>query len=219
MTKGFYHLSILGISLMLLALMLAHPGLGQDRSSRRVIQFTGLLLTGDSLKPLPYASVWVKNTARGTTTDHYGFFSIPVYEHDTLRFSSVGYNDVYYAVPDTLTKPRYSAVQMMTRDTIHLAETVIYPWPTRQQFRKAFIHADVPSDDYDRAMRNLAHSEMRERFEQMPMTASMNFRAHVQQHADNMYYAGQSPPIRLFNPFAWAEFIEAWRDGRFRRDN
>ncbi len=219
MRKGFYRLFILGSAVIMLALLMAETGSGQERQSRRVVQFTGLLLTGDSLKPLPHASVWVKNTGRGTTTDHYGFFSIPVFQDDTLRFSSVGYLDAYYTVPDTLTKSRYSAVQMMTRDTIHLAETVVYPWPTRQQFRHAFIHTDVPSDDYDRAMRNLAHAEMRERFENMPMDGSMNFRAHVQQHSDRMYYAGQSPPIRLFNPFAWAEFIQAWRDGRFRRDD
>ncbi len=217
MRTGFYRLFILGLTVLIAALLMAETGAGQDPRSRRVVQFSGLLLTSDSLKPLPYASVWVKNTARGTTTDHYGFFSIPVYQDDTLRFSSVGYHDALYTIPDTLTKSRYSAVQMMTRDTIHLAETVVYPWPSRQQFRHAFIHTDVPSDDYDRAMRNLAHAEMRERFENMPMDGSMNFRAHVQQHSDRMYYAGQSPPIRLFNPFAWAEFIQAWREGRFRR--
>ncbi len=133
MRKGFYRLFILGSAVVMLALLMAETSAGQDRQPRRVVQFTGLLLTSDSLKPLPHASVWVQHTARGTTTDHYGFFSIPVFQDDTLRFSSVGYLDAYYTIPDTLTKSRYSAVQMMTRDTIHLAETVVYPWPTRQQ--------------------------------------------------------------------------------------
>ena len=188
-------------------------------SPRRVIQFSGLVLTGDSLKPLPYSTIWVKGTRRGTTTDYYGFFSLPVYEKDTLRFTSVGYKESFYIVPDTLTRHRYSAVQMMTKDTIHLAETVIYPWPTREQFRRAFLHTEVPSDDYDRAMRNLAHAEMRERFEKMPMDGSMNFRHLVQQHSQQLYYAGQAPPIRIFDPFAWAEFFQAWREGRFRRND
>ncbi len=188
-------------------------------SDRRVVQFSGLVLTGDSLKPLPFTSVWVKNTSRGTTTDYYGFFSIPVFEDDTLRFTSVGYMDAYYVVPDTLTQTRYSAVQIMTADTIQLPETVIYPWPTREQFRHAFIHTEVPSDDYDRAMRNLAHAEMRERFEKMPMDGSMNFRNHIQQHTSQLYYAGQRPPMRIFDPLAWAQFIEAWREGRFRQSD
>lgn len=186
---------------------------------RRVIQFSGLVVTGDSLKPLPYSTIWVKGTRRGTTTDYYGFFSMPVYEKDTLRFTSVGYKESFFIIPDTLTRNRYSAVQMMTRDTIHLAETVIYPWPTREQFRQAFLNTEVPSDDYDRAMRNLAHAEMRERFEKMPMDGSMNFRHLVQQHSQQLYYAGQAPPIRIFDPFAWAEFFQAWREGRFRRND
>ncbi len=190
-----------------------------DPRPRRVIQFSGLVLTGDSLMPLPYTTVWVKNTRRGTSTDYYGFFSIPVYERDTLRFSSVGYTDVFFVIPDTLSHPRYSAVQMMTRDTIHLSETVVYPWPTREQFRYAFLNTDVPSDDYDRAMKNLARAEMRERFREMPMDGAMNFRHYVQQHSDRLYYAGQAPPMRLFDPFAWGQFITAWREGRFRRND
>jgi hypothetical protein len=189
------------------------------RPPRRVIQFSGLVVTGDSLKPLPYSTVWVKGSRRGTTTDYYGFFSIPVYENDTLRFSSIGYKEAFYPVPDTLSRHRYSAVQIMTRDTVYLSETVVYPWPTREQFRQAFIHTEIPEDDYDRAMRNLAHAEMRERFEKMPMDGSMNFRHHLQQHSDRLYYAGQSPPIRIFDPMAWADFIKAWREGKFRRSD
>lgn len=213
------------LSLILFAFLLAgylfvpKGNLSAQSSDRRVIQFSGLVLTGDSLRPLPYTSVWVKNTSRGTTTDYYGFFSIPVFENDTLRFTSVGYMEAFYVVPDTLSQTRYSAVQIMTEDTIQLPETVVYPWPTREQFRHAFIHTEVPSDDYDRAMRNLAHAEMRERFEKMPMDGSMNFRSHVQQHTRQLYYAGQRPPMRIFDPLAWAQFIEAWRDGKFRRSD
>ncbi len=210
---------VLVLAILVLASVACPRLQAEEPQPRRVIQFSGLVLTGDSLKPLPYTSIWVMNTRRGTTTDFYGFFSLPVYEDDTLRFSSVGYSDAYYAVPDTLSQSRYSAVQMMTRDTIYLAETVIYPWPTREQFRHAFIHTEVPSDDYDRAMRNLAHAEMRERYRKMPMDGSMNFRHYVQQHSDRMYYAGQAPPMRLFDPFAWAQFFQAWREGRFRRSD
>ncbi|MFO7874527.1 MAG: carboxypeptidase-like regulatory domain-containing protein [Bacteroidales bacterium] len=210
---------LLLIGILAAMFLLASGQVDSQEPPRRVIQFTGLVLTSDSLEPLPYASVWVKNTNRGTTTDHYGFFSIPVFDDDTLRFSSVGYRDKFYAIPDTLTQSRYSAVQMMTKDTIHLSETVVYPWPTRAQFRHAFIHTDVPSDDYDRAMRNLAQAELRERMEHMPMDGSMNFKHYVQQQANRRYHAGQAPPVRLFDPMAWVEFFQAWRDGKFRRDD
>lgn len=191
---------------------------GQDRP-RKVIQFSGLVVTGDSLAPVPYTTVWVKNTRRGTITDFYGFFSIAVYERDTLRFSSVGFKDVSYVVPDTLSQSRYSAIQIMSQDTIYLTETVIYPWPTREQFRHAFIHTEIPDDDYDRAMRNLARAEMKERFQNFPMDGGMNYRYAMQQQANRLYYAGQAPPMRIFDPFAWGEFFKAWREGKFRRSD
>ncbi len=191
----------------------------QNDIPRRVIQFSGLVVTGDSLKPVPYTTVWVKHTKRGTISDFQGFFSISLRERDTLRFSSVGYKDVIYVVPDTLTSNRYSAVQLMTKDTIHLSETVIYPWPTREQFRYAFLNTEIPDDDYDRAMRNLERAEMKERFQKMPLDGYGNFRHMTNQHAQRLYYAGQRPPMRIFDPFAWAQFFQAWREGRFRKND
>lgn len=186
---------------------------------RRVVQFSGLVLTGDSLKPVPYTNVWIRNSRRGTITDFQGFFSVAVREGDTLRFTAVGFKEINYAVPDTLTSSRYSAVQLMSQDTIHLPETVIYPWPTREQFRYAFLNTEIPDDDNDRALRNLARAEMRERLEKMPLDGYSNYRYMSDQRAQRLYYAGQSPPLNIFNPFAWAEFFKAWREGRFKRND
>lgn len=195
------------------------PGQAQVRpTAKRAIQLSGLVVTGDSLAAVPYASVWVKNTRRGTITDFYGFFSLGVYENDTVRFSSVGYKDVTFVVPDTLTLSRYSVVQIMSPDTIYLAETVIYPWPTREQFKHAFLSLELPETDYDRAMRNLERSEIRDRSFSMPMDGAMTYRESMNQYAGRLYYAGQAPPMRIFDPFAWAQFFKAWRDGKFKRD-
>ncbi len=191
----------------------------QDDKPRKVIQFSGLVVTGDSLRPVPFSNIWVKNTRRGTISDYHGFFSISVRENDTLRFSAVGFKEVDYVVPDTLTAARYSTIQLMTRDTIHLPETVIYPWPTREQFRYAFLNTEIPDDDLDRALRNLERAEMRERFENMPQDGYSNFRYMTNQHSERLYYAGQKPPMRIFDPFAWGKFIKAWREGRFKRND
>ncbi len=191
----------------------------EQPQARNVIQFSGLVMTGDSLKAVPYTTIRVKNTRRGTISDFHGFFSITVRERDTLQFSSIGFKEVLYVVSDTLTSSRYSTIQLMTRDTIHLPETVIYPWPTREQFRYAFLNTEIPDDDLDRAMRNLERAEMRERFEKMPLDGYSNFRHMTNQHGERLYYAGQRPPLRIFDPFAWGQFIQAWRDGRFKRSD
>jgi hypothetical protein len=192
-------------------------GIEPPSNTRKVIQFTGLVVTADSLAPVPFTNIWIQNTRRGTITDFHGFFSITLRERDTLQITAIGFKDVTYVVPDTLTSTRYSTVQLMTRDTINLPETVIYPWPTREQFRYAFLNTEIPNDDYDRAMKNLERAEMRERFEKMPMDGYSNFQHMNQQYGERLYYAGQRPPMRIFDPLAWSKFIKAWREGRFKR--
>ncbi len=185
---------------------------------RRAIQLSGLVVTGDSLASVPFSSVWIKNTNRGTITDFYGFFSLAVFELDTVRFSSVGFKEVTFVVPDTLSMARYSVIQVMSPDTINLPETVIYPWPTREQFKYAFMNVEVPEDDYDRAMKNLQRADIRDRSYSMPMDGAMTYRESMNQFAGRLYYAGQAPPMRIFDPFAWAQFFKAWREGKFKKN-
>jgi hypothetical protein len=34
--------------------------------------------------------------------------------------------------------------------------------------------------------------------------------------ANRAVYQGQVPPMNIFNPAAWADFIEAWKRGDFK---
>lgn len=182
-----------------------------------LVQFSGLVLTGDSLKPIPFAHIRITNRRRATSSDYNGFFSFVAHKGDTLLFTAMGFKDGKYVIPDTITTRRYSMVQMMTTDTVLLTETVIYPWPSREQFREAFINARPPDDDLAVAYRNLEFMEMRERARNMPMDGGQNYRHFMQQQTDRLYYYGQAPPISIFNPFAWAKFFEAWKKGDFRK--
>ena len=40
---------------------------------------------------------------------------------------------------------------------------------------------------------------------------------YLKSEAQKYYYAGQAPPQNIFNVFAWAQFIEAWKRGDFKR--
>lgn len=53
--------------------------------------------------------------------------------------------------------------------------------------------------------------------ENYPMDGSMNFRHSMQLYQEKLYYNGQTQPITILNPFAWAEFIKAWQEGKFKR--
>jgi len=184
---------------------------------RRPIQFSGVVVTGDSLKPVPFVTILVRKTNRGTVADYFGFFSFVAQEGDTIEFSTVGLKKSRFIIPDTLGESRYSIIQMMFEDTVQLREAVIYPWPTREQFKQAFLNLEVPDDDLARANKNLARSEIRAMMEEIPMDGSMNYRNANYQRYTKMYYAGQLPPNNLLNPIAWSKFIKAWKNGDFKK--
>lgn len=183
-----------------------------------IIQFSGVVVDGDDLKPVPFTSILIKNTRRGTICDYYGFFSVVAQKNDTIEFSAVGYKKTTYIIPDSLEEDRYSLIQMLFSDTILLRETIIYPWPTKEQFKEAFLNLRVPDDDLERAIKNLSLAELKERYNSMPMDGSMNFKNQMQQYQSKLYYSGQYPPNNLLNPIAWSKFIKAWKAGELKRE-
>lgn len=187
---------------------------GQDpKSEDDLVQFSGVVVTADSIDPVPFTHVLIENKEKGTIADYQGFFSFVAEKGDTIAFSAVGFNRTQYVIPDTLKQDRYSLVQVMKVDTVTLSETVIYPWPTVKQFKQAFLELDIPDDDMERARKNLALAEMKERMTNYSMDGSMNYKNYIDEKTSKLYYAGQLPPNNLLNPMAWAKFIEAWKEG------
>lgn len=186
-------------------------------NDEKYVQFSGIVVTGDSINPVPFTNIVIKSTWRGTVADYYGYFSFVARKNDTIVFSAVGFKKSEFIIPDTINADRYSLIQVLPSDTILLAQTVIYPWPSREDFKEAFLTYDVPDDDYERARKNLEASKLREMADMMPMDGSMNYRNSMQLYQDKLYYIGQTQPISILNPFAWAQFIKAWKEGKFKR--
>ena len=104
---------------------------------------------------------------------------------------------------------------MMSRDTITLHEAVIYPWPTKEQFKSAFMALRVPDDAMSRAQKNLSRHEMAQAGKKIKMDGQANQMYAQTQEQSRLYYAGQLPPNNWLNPLAWAKFIESWKNGDF----
>ena len=189
----------------------------QEKYYAGLVQFSGAVVTSDSLRPVPFAHIIDHNTSFGTISDYYGYFSFVANKGDTITFSAVGFKKAHFVIPDTMHNNRYTMFQVMTSDTVYLAETVIYPWPTKEQFKEAFLALEIPDDDYEIARKNLERYELYVRAQAIPMDGSQNYRNYIDQTVIKLYYAGQTQPISLLNPFAWAQFIQAWQDGKFKR--
>jgi hypothetical protein len=182
-----------------------------------LVQFSGAVVTGDSLHPVSFTHIIDHNTSFGTISDYYGYFSFVARKGDTITFSAIGFKKGLFIIPDTIKNNRYTLFQVMATDTIYLNETVIYPWPTKEQFKEAFLALELADDDLEIARKNLDRYNLYIRAEAMPMDGSMNYRNYIDQTVNKLYYAGQTQPISLLNPFAWAQFIKAWQDGKFKR--
>lgn len=192
-------------------------GKAQTIDQSGLVQFSGVIVTSDSLAPVPYTSVMIKSSNRGTVSDYFGFFSFVAKMKDTIEFAAIGFKKATFVIPDTLSDNRCSMIQILRADTILLREVVIFPWPTKEQFKEAFIRLRVPEDDRARAEKNLNEEKMAYLANNMSMDGSMNFKYAMEQHSTRLYYAGQLPPNNLLNPVAWSKFIKMWQDGAFSK--
>ena len=150
-------------------------------------------------------------------SDVFGYFSFVAQESDTVLFSAVGFIRSQYAIPDSLSENRYSMIHVMSRDTIMLGDVTVYPWPSPPDFDRAFLSLRLPDDDFQLAMRNLSPAEMMQRMENLPPDAYQSFQYQMALDQTKLYYSGGTPPINLFNPIAWAQFMQAWREGKFKK--
>lgn len=190
---------------------------GDTTDAPKLVQFSGVVVNGDSLDPVPFTNVYDKHTLRGTMADIYGYFSFVAEAGDTIMFSSVGYKKAEFVVPTDLEEVVYSMIQMLEADTFQLDEVLIFPWPTKEQFADAFVNLEIPSDDLQRAYAHLTPQAMAQLAENVGMDGSENYRWSLTQKSATLYYAGQAAPMNIFNPLAWASFIQAWKNGDFKK--
>lgn len=182
-----------------------------------LVEITGIVMSSDSLNPVSYCNIGIKNSHRGTASDYTGFFSIVTKRTDTLVFSAIGYDRSEFVLPPDFDAMRYSVIQLMTADTVNLPETIVYPWPKPHEFRSDFLKLDIPDDDIARAKKNLSQEQLRMRAYVMTGDAGEN-QVWAQQQRTRAYWTYKQPPHNnLINPLAWAEFIRAWKRGDFKK--
>jgi hypothetical protein len=181
-----------------------------------VVQLYGIVMTADSLKGLESVSVVVKGQNRGTITNSRGVFSIVVLKGDAVEFTSIGYKPKTITIPSNLEGNQHSVIQLMVTDTIYLAATIIKARPSRTQFERDFLNTEVPDDYITVARKNNNEATRRILAANLPTDGREAGNRYLRQASSKAYYQGQTPPMNIFNPFAWAEFIKAWKRGDFK---
>jgi CarboxypepD_reg-like domain len=181
-----------------------------------VVQLYGVIMTADSLKAIPFASVVVNKKGRGTITNNDGVFSIAVNKGEQIVFSCIGFKDRTISIPASLEGNQYSVIQLMVNDTNFLPATILKPRPTRAQFERDFVNAKVDEDMYETARKNTSASQKRIILSSLPYDGKEAVGASLNQQASKYYYSGQLPPMNILNPAAWKSFINSWKRGDYK---
>lgn len=206
----FYTLAILLLS--------TESAKAQFETSRdSVVQLFGIIMTADSLVGIPAVSIVVKGQNRGTISNSQGVFSIVVLKGDEVEFTHVSYQSKTVRIPKNLEGNQYSIVQLMVADTVYLPVTVLKPRPNPEQFARDFINNKVPDDQYEIARKNTNATQRRLLMATLPADGAEATRMQLNKIATRATYQGQAPPVNILNPAAWADFIQSWKRGDFKR--
>jgi hypothetical protein len=194
-----------------LYIFLVNPLQAQDK---KLIQFSGTVMD-ELLKPMPFAHVLVLNNYRGAITNNIGNFSLVVEASDSVLISSVGYKRKYMVIPDSLPTKFLTMEIILMVDTLAIGEAKIYPWKSYEEFREAFVNLKLPTDDMEKARRNIALIRTQIILDHEP-SARANFQHIMQQQYEQTFIQGGIPSNQLLNPFAWAKFFQALKRGDFK---
>jgi hypothetical protein len=206
--------------LFLLAIAIPFASMAQfEKLKDSLVELYGVVMTADSLKAIPSVTVMVKGENRGTMTNEKGVFSIVVSKGDHVEFTSIGYKPKVAEIPRDLVGNHFSLIQLLVTDTVFLPATIIRPRPTKEQFERDFVNTDIPDDDIEIARKNTDENKRRILARTIPRDGTENSNMFLRNNAQRYYYNGQAPPQNIFNPAAWAEFIQAWKRGDFKNQN
>lgn len=206
------------LSIFILATILPFKAKAQFENFKdSVVQLYGVVMTADSLRGLPAVSILVKGTGRGTLTNNQGVFSIVVLKGDDIEFSCIGFKNKITKIPTDLVGNQFSIIQLMVTDTMFLPAAIIKPRPSREQFERDFVGADVPDDNIEIARKNTDMATRRILMRSLPSDGREAVNLNLAKSAQKYYYTGQAPPMNIFNPFAWGEFIRSWKRGDYKK--
>ena len=184
-----------------------------------IVEVTGIVTTRNSMGRIefvPFVTITIEGNNRGTYANHEGMYGIVLKKGQSLKFSAIGYKDKIVEVPVSVSGLHYSLVVELEVGSVDLDEVVVFPWPDRHNFRAEFLALDPGTalNMEEVARRNLDRRNMLEIAKATGMDARENATYHMRKQARDFSYMGQVPPMRIFDPLAWGQFIQMLGDNK-----
>jgi hypothetical protein len=189
---------------------------GQDQ--KEIVQFSGVVVDEDSTSTGMFrVHVYVPTAGRGTVTNRYGYFSLPVLVGDSVLISAIGYQKQHFIIPANQGDSYTVLVEMVT-DTTVLSTVEIFPYPTEELFKEAILALNLPVDDLSQED-NLGQEVLARMAQSMTMDASQNYKYYMNQQFYDLHnaYSQQRFNNPLLSPINWATFIKSLRNGDLKK--
>jgi hypothetical protein len=187
------------------SISLSHEAIAQEE--RKVVQFTGIIVDQDGVTEIPGVHVYERKTGRGTTTNVYGYFSMPAIVGEEITVSAIGYIQQQFIVPEGK-NDRVNVLFRLEEDTVYLQNVDISLYVSEREFKQAILALNLP-DQSEMIQGRLDGAAMQSMLQNMPYDASLNARYYFDQQfyyqQDN--YGPRSNPF--LNPFNWGRFIKS----------
>lgn len=211
---------------LLPALLWAQP----KSRPRPLLQLTGMIKAEEGNSPIPFATVRIKNTFRGTIAGLDGFYSMVVAEGDTVEYIAYGFKTIQYITPVNDADHQANYNVLLPTDTFTYRPIDSFPYASREEFRQAFMSLKVDENMQEIARRNLDPAKMAELYETLARDGNEMQMYTLQQIALSYYYSGGqrnymmlgngsgfAVPTSLLDPFAWTKFIQSIRQGKYKK--
>ncbi|MEN3040995.1 MAG: carboxypeptidase-like regulatory domain-containing protein [Bacteroidia bacterium] len=173
-----------------------------------VYQLSGMILSATTGEPIPFVSIRVGKTRRGTVSNAEGFYSLPVIRGDTLIFSALGYKRARFSVGAYLdsyvgdtTQGLIYAVHYLVEDTIELPTVRISSIRTPEELRTALLN--IPLETQTQPARDNVSPELIAYFMQnLPADPQERIKIAQQRYRDLYYERTLRPTYPLLDPIA-----------------
>ena len=188
-----------------------------SQGQKKIIQLSGVVVGQDSISGVGGVHVYVPKAGRGTTSNPYGYFAMPVLAEDSIIVSAIGYQKQSFIMPGDKGVSVTLFIELKP-DTTVLPELEIFPYPTEELFKKAVLAVELPNRrDLENLDKSLDKDLLRRMYNNEPMSANMNYKYFMDQQMMATSTKYQLPSNPLLNPFAWVKFIKAIKRGDFKR--
>lgn len=182
----------------------------------QIVEVYGLIVTKgerSNFEYVPFVTVGVKGTNRGTYANYEGMYSIVVNKGQTLTFSAIGFKTRDIVIPDDITGMYHSLTVELEATEIIIEEVTVFPWPNRDNLSAEFLAMQPNRAGQLEAIAK----ENLEKNHLMAVAANTGFDGKesstyfLRKQASDYSYQGQQAPQSIFDPIAWSKFFNQWQ--------